>query len=273
MSKKLRLSYSKASTFLHCKKEYDWAYNKSLVKKTKPVPLQVGDIVHQLFHLEYEGKIGLGEIEHLDEFVQKLYPLNTQQVTIDVAIQAATLFSGYLERYVDDPLTLVSSEMKSEFDYGDFLIYGKLDGLARTKDQRLWRLERKTTSAMDSFFLLGLKNSLQAGVYDFLLEKTMEEIPTGTIYDIMVKTKVPQYKRNLVIKNRRIIERSLKTLEGVYRDIQRGDFYPSCNCLSYNHECDYSALCNFDSPETRESFYELKPEMEEVKSEEKIATT
>ena len=136
----------------------------------------------------------------------------------------------------------------------NFILHGKLDGLCKTRDERSWRLERKTTKMMDSFFLTGLRKSLQAGIYDILGEVNNLGL-TGTIYDILVKTKVPQYKRNLVLKNKNVMSRALQTVEGVARDIQRGDFYPSSNCINYNRECDYSALCNFDSPGTREAFY------------------
>lgn len=257
---KPRLSFSRTSTFLHCRKRYDWIYNQGLILKKKPLPLQVGDIVHQLFHLNYQDK--LPQLEKLNEWVQQLYPDNEEKVSLDVAIQAANLFVGYLRKYEDDPLTLVSSEVHLEFDTGPYILYGKIDGLVRTKDERLWRLERKTTSAMDSFFLNGLKTSLQAGIYDYLLEKTFDEVPYGTIYDILVKTKVPQYGRNPLPRNRRIMERALQTLEGVCRDLKRKEFYPSCECFTYSRECDYSILCNFDSPDARESFYQTIPEEE-----------
>lgn len=258
---KLRLSYSRTSTFLHCRMAYRWSYIEGLIPKVKSTPLQVGDITHQLFHLNFEGKIGQKDVENLDDFVKKNYPQNDLLINLSVAREAASLFSGYLSNpeYQDDPIIQTSSEIHLESEMPNFILYGKIDGLCKTKDERQWRLERKTTKMMDSYFLTGLKKSLQAGIYDFLGEANSLGL-VGTIYDILVKTKIPQYKRNLVMKNRKVIERAIQTVEGVCRDILKGDFYPSSNCINYNQECDYSALCNFDSEETRKSFYNLTPQ-------------
>ena len=254
---KLRLSYSRTSTFLYCRMAYKWCYLEGLTPKAKPMPLQIGDIVHQLFHLQFEGKITGEDIQNLEEFVKKNYPQNDPLINLQVALEAATLFSGYLSNpeYQQDPILQTSSEIHLELEMPNFILYGRIDGLCKTKDDRQWRLERKTTKMMDSYFLTGLKKSLQAGIYDYLAEKN-EMGTTGTIYDILVKTKVPQYKRNLVPKNKKVMERAIQTVEGVCRDIQRGDFYPSSNCINYNRECDYSPLCNFDSSETREAFFQ-----------------
>lgn len=254
----IRLSYSRVSSFLSCRKRYWWAYHEGLIPKKKPTPLQVGDIVHELFHLYYERK--LPDISKLEEWVQDLYPFNELQTSLDVARQAASLFVGYLKHYEDDPLELVSSEVHLEFPlYDDLILYGRVDGLVKSKDGKLWRLERKTSSSMDSHFLQGLRNSLQAGIYDFLLEKTLSPSTYGTVYDILVKTKVPQYNRNFVLKNRKVIDRALETLRGVWKDLKTcmedpSMFYPSSECFIFR-ECDYTTLCNFDSPEARETFY------------------
>lgn len=117
---------------------------------------------------------------------------------------------------------------------------------------------------MDSAFLSGLRKSLQAGIYDFLVRENIKEKLWGTIYDLLVKTKVPQYKRNLVPVSIPVIERSIKTVEGVVKDIlmclaKPSMIYPSCQCYSYNRECDYIHLCNFDSEEVRKNFYNQIP--------------
>jgi len=260
---KPRLSYSRTSTFLHCRMAYKWAYLEGLTPKVKAVPLQIGDITHQLFHLNFEGKVTGKDVEDLDTFVKKNYPQNDPLINLAVAREAASLFSGYLNNpeYQDDPITQTSSEVHLELEMPNFILYGRIDGLCKTKDERQWRLERKTTKQMDSYFLTGLKKSLQAGIYDVLAEANSLGL-VGTIYDILVKTKIPQYKRNPVLKNREVMERAIQTVEGVCRDIQRGDFYPSSNCINYNQECNYRPLCNFDSPETRKAFFQVIPAKE-----------
>jgi hypothetical protein len=84
----------------------------------------------------------------------------------------------------------------------------------------------------------------------------MKENVAGTLYDMIVKTKVPQYLRAFANKQRAMQELALKTVKGVVKDINSGDYYPSCNCFNYNSECPFKPLCIYDTPETRAAFYE-----------------
>lgn len=255
MTEKLRLSYSKASTFLHCRQEYVWIYEEMLSPKRKAFPLQIGDIVHQLFHLQYEGKLTPNIVGNMEQFVREVYPDNTDQETFQVAYEALNLFSGYLAFWSNDPITVTSSEVHLEYEMPDFILYGRIDALGRMGNSKLWKIERKTTKTEDSALLNGFRKGLQGGVYDFLLTHCLEERVQGTIYDLLIKTKVPKYKRNPVMLNRKRMDRAIKCMEGVARDIKRGDFYPTCDCFTYNRECDYAPLCNFDSPEVRQNFF------------------
>jgi hypothetical protein len=225
------------------------------------MPLQVGDIVHQLHHLWITGQLTPEHFTNLDELVQKLYPENSEELSLDVAIQAATLIRGYLEKYRDDKLNFISSEIHIETDIGSCVLVMKVDALARPADERLWRVEHKTTARMDSHYLNGLKGGLQGAIYDFGIEQEFKEKVSGTIYNLLVKTKIPDYHRAYTKCNRSAIDRMLKTVEGVVRDIHNADFYPSSLCFLYQRECDYKKLCDYDDPMVRESFYMKRKEV------------
>lgn len=212
--------------------------------------------MHKIFHLMFLNKFGDKEIENLEKWVQEMYPNNDLQETLQVVMQAVGLIGGYIVHWQDDPLKQTSSEFYLEKDMGLYILWAKIDGLVRSPDQRLWRFERKTTNYLDSAFLDGLRNSLQTGVYHLLLLELLDEKISGTYYDLLVKTQIPQYKRNPTHIDYKLIKRTLKTIEGVVRDIKRGDFYPSGNCFFYNKLCEYIHLCNFDSPDVRKNFYQ-----------------
>lgn len=257
---KLRLSNTRIQAWQHCHLRYKYCYIDNLVPKEKAEPLQVGDIVHQLIHKWVIGEFTPDDIANLDEFVKTNYPEDDITQAMSVAIQAATLIQGYLKKYQDDPLQFISSEIHIEHDLGPCILVGKVDALARPEDNKLWRVEHKTTSRVDSYYLNGLKGGLQGAIYDYGIEKLFKEPVSGTIYNLLVKTKIPDYHRAYTKCNRAAIDRMLQTVEGVCRDIQRGDFYPSSNCFSYQRECDYLHLCNYDSPEVREVFYQKRKE-------------
>lgn len=270
---KLRLSHSRISTWQHCHLEYKYNYLDNLSPKEKKVPLQVGDIVHQLLHLWYSNKLKVEDITNLNEFVQKVYPENSEELSLDIAIQSAGLVKGYLTKYAEDTLKFIPGETSLEWDIGCCILNGKVDAYARPQDGRLWRIEHKTTAKMDSYYLNGLKGGLQGAIYDYLSEKLFNESITGTIYNLLVKTKIPDYHRAYTKCNPRAIERMLQTVEGVAKEVQTGDFYPSSRCFSYNSECSYKVLCEYDSEEVRNTFFVERKEVQVEENEKKGGET
>jgi hypothetical protein len=256
---KLILHSSKVNTFLFCRKAYQWEYEERLVPKAPSFPLQVGDIVHKLFHKHHIGKLAIEDLSKLDEFVQSLYQDNPEEFSAEVALEAGRLVVGYLEKYQDDPLRIIASEIPLEVDMGIYKIVTKIDAICeKLSDNSIWRLEHKTTKQMDSLYLSGLKGGLQGGMYEYAISKVFDERIQGTIYNIIVKTKVPKFDRSYSRTNLAHQKRVLETLNGVANDILSRNLYPSSNCHNYNKACPYLALCDYDCPETREAFYKHK---------------
>lgn len=255
---KLRLSYSGAQTFLSCRQKWYWNYQENLKRKESSYPLQVGSIVHDLLHRYYTGDdiMALLEEDHqgqtgLQRLIQEEYPENNSQETILVAHEAFNLVGGYLSKYLEDPLQVISSEMKILHDriepetQQEYQIYAIVDAVCRTQDQRLWRLEHKTASRVDTYYLNGLRGGLQGGIYHYLLNEVMPEPIVGTIYNMLVKTKIPHYERMPVMMQKQLAQRSLETFDGVARQIYQGDIFKDAgSCFSFNRECDYMPLCN-----------------------------
>ena len=269
---KIRFSYSKITTWLHCHLRWKYSYIDRLVPKKKGAALQIGDITHKLLDLWNKGELKAEHLRDLESYVQTLYPSNEGEESIDIAREAARLVVGYIRQYEDDPLKVVSSEVHIQQEMPDYYLYARVDGLARTADNRLWRLEYKTAKRMDSFYLNGLKASLQGAIYDYVIEETFKEKLSGTIYSMLIKTNVPQFPRAFSPVSRPRIARMHETCQGVLRDIQRGDFYPSSACFNYGRDCDFKVLCDSDSQENREAFFTLRPQdaepVEEKKDEE-----
>ena len=259
---KLRLSNTKISIWQSCHKKYEWCYVHNLMPKAKAEPLQVGDVVHKLHHLWVLGKLTPSTIETLNDWVVKLYPEDTEEQALEVAAQAANLMKGYLNKYAeDDPLKFIPGETLIEVEFDNYILNGRVDCWVRPADGRLWRVEHKTASKMDSHYLQGLKGGLQGAIYDYLTEQTFKEKVSGTIYNLLIKTQIPQYLRAYAMCDRSAIDRMLKTVEGVYKEIMRGDYYPSSRCYGFNRECEYKMLCDNDNPRVREAFYQERKEV------------
>lgn len=265
-TEKLRLSYSKANCFMRCRQEYNWHYVEGLSPKAKSWPLKVGDIVHQLLHGYDKQEITLEFIQDYQSvinFIKKSYPDEEEDSVLELAAQSSRLCTGYINEHKDAELKTIPGETYLEYDMGNYILVGIPDGWARPSDGKLFRLERKTGSRLDQHYLSGLKGGLQAAIYDFLTEQLFQEKLHGTIYDMLIKTKEPKFPRSFATIDRVSIELMLRTMEGVYRDIMAGDYYPSTACFRYNSECAYRVLCAFDSPGTREAHFTKRKEVDE----------
>jgi hypothetical protein len=260
MTEKLRLSTSRINTYLHCPKSYWWHYHEDLVPKKKSYALQVGDFVHILLAKDALGELTQEYISNFVNEVQKAYPDNINEESAGVAYDALNYFSGYKDKYKYDPLTIDSVEVHLELDLGPYLLYTRLDTLVRTQDKRLWRGEYKTTAKLDSGYLSGLKDGLQAGISYWVESEVLPERVNGTIYSLIVKTKIPQYERSMVLAEKGLIERTKACVHGVADNILNERFYPSMQCHYYKRECEYLPLCKNDSERTREAFFEKRVE-------------
>lgn len=263
MGDKLKLSAYRCSVWKHCHLKYDYIYNQHIVPKTKSKPLMVGDIVHQLQQLYYTGKLTPELIMNLEDFVKEQYQNDEDETILEVALEAGRLMKGYIETYHNkDPLTFISHETILQHDMGEFILHARVDALARPQEKQhkgLWRVETKTAGRLDAAYLNGLKRGLQGSIYDFLVEKVMEERIAGTIHNLLVKTKVPGYHRTYTSRSQTAIDRMLQTVKGIAREIERYDIFPSSDCFTYNRECEYKLLCEHDTPVVRQSFYTTRP--------------
>lgn len=263
---KLRLSTSRVQTYLHCPRSYYWNYIENLSPIAKSIPLQVGDFTHIFHQKKAEGQLTEEFVSNLKDYVQEKYPGNSEEETLQVAYESLNLYSGFMTKYKEDIFLIESPEVNLELDMGNFLLYTRLDSLLRDQSGRLWRGELKTTARMDSAYLSGLKGGLQAGISYLVAKEVLPERIYGTVYDIIVKTKVPQYERTQILAEKNLLDMTLGCVTGVANDILSEKFYPSMQCFYYNRECEYLPLCKNDSEVTRKTFYEPRKEFyEQVK--------
>ena len=270
---KLQLSTSRIQSYLHCPKKYWWTYLQNLVPKVTARPLKVGGVVHDLLEKYNKGELTQSFLNNLLGWVAERYPdVENPEEALDIAAEAANLVLGYLRTYEDDPFEIVSPEVHLELERKDYILYTRLDNLCRGRDGRLWRGEYKTTGRLDSAYLSGLKGGLQSGIAQIILKEVMPERVTGTVYSLLVKTKVPSYHRMPVPLESGLIPRTEECIKGVVRGIKEGLFYPSMQCYPYNRECEYLPLCKHDSEATREAFYTERKEYlpKQEKSEEEV---
>ena len=259
------LSNSQINTFLTCRKRWQWEYIDDLTPKTTGKALIIGNLTHQLLDAFYQGKLNTNSFKTLRKRTLEFYPHNDPQEVEDSLTLAGTLLNGYVKQYEIDDLQVTSPEVWLEKDFGDFSLCCRLDAICQTSDNRKWRMEHKTTGKTDSLYLKGLSKGLQTGISHWLLDELLpkDDKVSGTIFNLLVKTKVPKFPRNFVLRSQNLINATKRTVHGVVRSLQKGDLYPSMQCIQYFRECPFYPLCTNDTPAIRKNLYQSRKEATE----------
>jgi hypothetical protein len=254
-------SYSQLDTYMRCHKKWWWEYKVGLTRKSKAYPLQVGIVTHIILDLYTQDKLLPGHLNSLPDALRELFPDNDPEELDICASECSRLFVGYMNKWGEDTdIKIVSPEMHLKWEGPEFNLYARMDALAEDSIGR-WRLERKTTSRMDSAFLGGMQRGLQTAIAHFIINKIMPEMKVrGSLFDLIAKTKVPQYSRTMVPIPPWKIDYALQVVQGCHEDIMNERFYPSLDCEKYNKECEHAILCRHDTPENREIWYEQRKE-------------
>lgn len=257
---KPRLSYSRLSTFHNCRRKYYWIYVENLAPIDKADYFQTGIMVHELREKWVKGELQLSDVSNLAEMIQSQNPNNDPELTRKVALESATLFNGYVQNFEESDFRLVSPEMHIEKDMGEFILYTRLDGLAIDANEHYFADELKTTSRIDSGYLQGLRKGLQTGIRYWLMDEVLDFDIRGTLFEIIVKTKIPQYHRQPVLRDQWSIDYTKECVYGTWEEIKRCGsdkklFYPSMNCSFGRYVCPYETLCRNDTPAKREHFF------------------
>lgn len=259
---KLRLSWSKCNVFLRCRMRYKWCYKHNLVPKEKAWPLSVGVLVHHMLFLENKGELDKWGVPEFLQWSQLEFPDMTPDQVERLVLEAGDLVMGYLQSQKQEGIKVISPEVHMEKDFGSFILYSRLDAIAQTPDQRVWRMEYKTTARMDSMYLQGLRKGLQTGIAHWLADELLPQRINGTLFGLLVKTKIPQYAIMPYTREKWVQEYAEKCVKGIAQSIANGDLYPSLDCTFGYNKCEYMPLCSTNgSEEAQRAFFTQRKEV------------
>ena len=260
LSPKLTLSPSQVTTWQRCRMRWYWIYVEDCVPTTTSMPLIVGGITHVLrelwlqdIHNETPQKNFNEEVlSRLEESIQAQYDCTEEEARF-ASQESLRLIRVYLTELAGDPdFTVHHPELQLEKDFGDYILYARLDGLARDKhQQRLYRDELKTTSRMDSQYLGGYRRGLQTGICHLLMQDLLPEKTYGSLFEILAKTQIAQAKRQAVPLDKWQVEYTRITVDNEAKEILAGRVFPSLQCHMYNKMCEYKPLCQASLSSTK----------------------
>lgn len=169
------ITQSASGTFSSCRKKAELRYERLLVPNVEPTALRFGSLIH-------------GGIERHHRKLDGLAWIMAQPLDASERIYAMAMLRGYIERWADEPFTVVELERAFEFPLKGtaFVAGGKFDGVVEC-DGQLWLIEHKTTSRLDAAYLSRLWVDFQIAWYSSAAEIVYGRPVVGIIYNVLCK--------------------------------------------------------------------------------------
>lgn len=269
------LNQSRVQTFEDCHRKYYWNYVVGLEIDRPRWALNDGTATHMGLALLGSGK-GIDEaVEGAKKELRKLMPKRLmpgdEEDLLEHEALVEKMLRGYHAEYKETTWVPIAQETKGTVEVGTgtrvYLVF-RTDKLA-TWNSRLWIVDHKTAGKLDLRDLMKYEMALQFSAYAYAVTVFTKQQVAGIIIDILVKTKTPQYHRDLKTRD----TKSLQEFENEFTEIGKeikwrltrvelGEdpmtvFYKNTNeCFRYG-TCPYRELCMEDT-EVRRSLYKKR---------------
>lgn len=197
------LTYSAMSTFMSCRKQYEYRYLRGITPDEASPALSFGTAMHRgLESLFTSLKDGEPQAQAIDDAVTACtLEAGAQGLEIDDILKCEVMMRKYGELYyADDARDWAVENIEMEFrlpflsPLGTpsefFECAGKVDGIIRDRYGRLFILEHKTASRIDDGYVARIQIDTQIMLYASAVERVLGEPVIGAVYDILVKPRI-----------------------------------------------------------------------------------
>lgn len=201
------LTNSARSTFLNCRKKFEWQYMRRLSPRAPSIPFLVGGLVHNGLERIYKaGRYDeVRERRIVEAACEKACldsSLNPQQ-SDDVWEQQALIMGilrGYVKLYLKSDLAKFTvKECEHSFTYplpNGWTAQGKRDMVViRKSDRKVGLVEHKTAGRVDAKYVAKLPLDNQIIGYANSIKKQTGRLPDFIMYNVMKKSQLRKSKK------------------------------------------------------------------------------
>jgi len=287
----LEISVNSLSTIRGCPMKYKWHYIDGYTPYKKSNHLTLGSAIHSAFDMYY-NKFPDEEVmkackDMIDAEISKASPAESEDLHL--------LKYVLLGMWINFPKSLssfnkIDPELKFRIKlFDDIWFVGRVDGLVRDDEGRLWVRELKTTSMSFQQFERRSKTATQGTAYVWAMRKLGHPV-VGMMYDFIKKPllrkgvrddvdtfgarimddykKRPEFyfKRHFSYRNEEelaLFEEDLLKTALEIRDRAKNNNWcrNQDQCWNFNSECPYLKICfqKVPDPLTLQLYFEHKP--------------
>lgn len=193
------ITYSMISTFLGCRRKYQYRYVRGFTPIEKSDSLEFGSAIHAILEILFLNQKS-GAKSTPDYYADLIRSdCRIRGLSDELTEKAAALMKRYAEHYSSDDKLFEVVDVEHEFEqpltnpksnYSSrhYRFCGKVDGIVRSRnDGKLYILEHKTASIVDDAYIQKIRFDTQISLYAAAITKELGEPVAGSIYDILIK--------------------------------------------------------------------------------------
>ena len=271
---------SSIKEYLDCHRLYGWQRVENLTPDRPSWPLEFGSATHSYLLERGRGASGpeatdIGLQRLLRDWPQPMFP-GEEEALYEHRELALRLWPAYSAYYASDDAQMIplGQEVKGRVEVGTgtnvFLVF-QLDKIVNYLN-RLWVADYKTMAKNDDRNFLSYEVDMQPTAYVYGASKVLNTRVAGVIIDGLIKTKVPQFRREQYIRSdeelvefeREFVE-VCKEIAWRHTRVSNGEnwktvfFKNTRQCFRY-YECKFRPLCVKDTPMQRMAYAQRTPD-------------
>lgn len=226
------INQSEMTTFVRCRRKWDWTYREDLVRPGYESNLSTGSAVHAALQAYYSGKQVWPALEdYWREAAEALHPEDpaANQLAKDMTL-SNVMVEGYFEWLAetaeDAGLTTVAVEEKVEYQLTeDVVLHGTLDLVQVDQNGHLWLVDHKTCKDFGVLADRRLVMNFQLLTYAVLCEEFFGQPIHGAKLNMLRKVlrtgnaKPPFYHRESVTFNRHQLDAHRTHMKAIIQDL------------------------------------------------------
>jgi len=209
--KKFYVSHTTIMDYLTCQRYYYFKTIRRLELDVLKLPFIVGRVMHigiAYILMQKKNAIAL-TTTHLEDEIQtarKKFPEMTTEQEEKLELLRLTvpgMMKAYSERYAKfiQEAEHLDSEIPFKYDLGNgVVVVGKIDNLLKTKKQKLYLHELKSSTYISVEYVRAIQTDAQTSLYFHVLKDTpqlmkKQGVISGIIYDVQRKPSIKQKKK------------------------------------------------------------------------------
>lgn len=262
MPEKNALDYTALSTFLTCRRKFDFRINRGLVGREEGKSTHFGKAIHKALDSWYTDK-------NVDKAIATFVENFEENLDVDdkrTNRMGEWIIRNYDKQYADQPWELVESETTFSIPVNPtFTFTGRIDKIIRWHNA-LWVVDHKTASGLGPQYFNFAEPNMQFMGYVWAARKMGFDV-CGVIVDAILVAKgllptdsatghkknpnLTPFARYDVYYKEEHLDTWLETVNQIKSDIdlseQVGVWYPNFTACTYFGECPYRRVCKEES--------------------------